>query len=278
MNGVLRLREQGETIKQGYGLRPIAMRTLERAFNALTLTTSAAQLGMLPPDSPAHVACAATIADASVEAYRLLVYGERDFAEYFRSVTPIDVIERMQIGSRSVQRAEIEGIKGLLPVPWVFAWTQTRHMLPGWYGAGAGLRAALEMHGLQAIRDAYANWFFLRNLLDDVETMLARTDLDIAQAYNILVPESARRFFTAIRVEYEVACEHVLAVKNSQRLLDSEPTLQRSIQLRNPYVDPMHLIQVDMLRRKRAGEDTPQVNRAIAATISGISAGLRNTG
>jgi len=279
VNGVLRLREQGETIKQGYGLRPIAMRTLERAFNALTLTTSAAQLGMLPPDSPAHVACAATIADASVEAYRLLVYGERDFAEYFRSVTPIDVIERMQIGSRSVQRAEIEGIKGLLPVPWVFAWTQTRHMLPGWYGAGAGLRAALEMHGLQAIRDAYANWFFLRNLLDDVETMLARTDLDIAQAYNILVPESARRFFTAIRVEYEVACEHVLAVKNSQRLLDSEPTLQRSIQLRNPYVDPMNLMQVDLLRRWRESDrEDRDLFQALLASIGGIAQGLQSTG
>jgi phosphoenolpyruvate carboxylase len=279
VNGVLRLREQGETIKQGYGLRPIAMRTLERAFNALTLTSSAAQLGMLPPDSPEHVACAATIADASVEAYRMLVYGERDFGDYFRNVTPIDVIERMQIGSRSVHRAEIEGIKGLLPVPWVFAWTQTRHMLPGWYGAGAGLRAALEMHGLQAIRDAYANWFFLRNLLDDVETMLARTDLDIAQAYNVLAPESARRFFTAIRVEYEVACEHVLAVKNSQRLLDGEPTLQRSIQLRNPYVDPMNLMQVDLLRRWRESQRQDRdLFEALLASIGGIAQGLQSTG
>jgi phosphoenolpyruvate carboxylase len=279
VNGVLRLREQGETVKQGYGLRPIAMRTLERAFNALTLTSSAAQLGMLPADSAEHVACAATLADASVEAYRMLVYGERDFGDYFRSVTPIDVIERMQIGSRSVQRAEVEGIKGLLPVPWVFAWTQTRHMLPGWYGAGAGLRAALEMHGLQALRDAYASWFFLRNLLDDVETMLARTDLDIAQAYNVLAPEGARRFFTAIRVEYEVACEQILSVKNSARLLDSEPTLQRSIQLRNPYVDPMNLMQVDLLRRWRAsGRQDRDLFAALLASIGGIAQGLQSTG
>ena len=279
VNGVLRVREQGETVKQGYGLRPIAMRTLERAFNALTLTSSAAQLGMLPPDAPDHVACAATIADASVEAYRLLVYAERDFGDYFRSVTPIDVIERMQIGSRPVQRAEVAGIKGLLPVPWVFAWTQTRHMLPGWYGAGAGLRAAMEMHGLTAIRDAYAKWFFLRNLIDDVETMLARTDLDIAQAYNVLAPEASRRFFTAIRVEYEVACEHVLAVKNTQRLLDTEPTLQRSIQLRNPYVDPMNLMQVDLLRRWRESERRDRdLFEALLASIGGIAQGLQSTG
>jgi phosphoenolpyruvate carboxylase len=279
VNGVLRLREQGETVKQGYGLRPIAMRTLERAFNALSLTASAAQLGMLPADSPEYVACAATIADASVEAYRLLVYAEREFGEYFRSVTPIDVIERMQIGSRPVHRAEVEGIKGLLPVPWVFAWTQTRHMLPGWYGAGAGLRTAIEMHGLTALRNAYANWFFLRNLIDDVETMLARTDLDIAQAYNVLAPEAARRFFTAIRVEYEVACEHVLAVKDSQRLLDTEPTLQRSIQLRNPYVDPMNLMQVDLLRRWReSGRQDRDLFEALLASVGGIAQGLQSTG
>ena len=279
VNGVLRLREQGETVKQGYGLRPIAMRTLERAFSALSLTTSAAQLGLLPPDSPEHVGCAAAIADASVEAYRLLVYGERDFGVYFRSVTPIDVIERMQIGSRPVHRAEIEGVKGLLPAPWVFAWTQTRHMLPGWYGAGAGLRAALEMHGLAAIRDAYSNWFFLRNLIDDVETMLARTDLDIAQAYNVLAPEASRRFFTAIRVEYEVACEHVLAVKDIRKLLDTEPTLQRSIQLRNPYVDPMNLMQVDLLRRWReSGRQDRDLFDALLASVGGIAQGLQSTG
>ncbi len=279
VNGVLRLREQGETVKQGYGLRPIAMRTLERAFSALSLTTSAAQLGLLPPDSPEHVGCAAAIADASVEAYRLLVYGERDFGVYFRSVTPIDVIERMQIGSRPVHRAEIEGVKGLLPAPWVFAWTQTRHMLPGWYGAGAGLRAAVEMHGLAAIRDAYSNWFFLRNLIDDIETMLARTDLDIAQAYNGLAPEASRRFFTAIRVEYEVACEHVLAVKDIRKLLDTEPTLQRSIQLRNPYVDPMNLMQVDLLRRWReSGRQDRDLFDALLASVGGIAQGLQSTG
>ena len=279
VNGVLRLREQGQTVKQGYGLRPIAMRTLERAFSALTLTASAAQSGTLPPDLPEHVGCAATIADASVEAYRHLVYGEREFSEYFRSVTPIDVIERMQIGSRSVHRAEIEGIKGLLPVPWVFAWTQTRHMLPGWYGAGAGLSAAVEMHGLPAIRAAYAKWFFLRNLIDDVETMLARTDLGIAQAYNALAPESSRRFFTAIRVEYEVACEHVLAVKESTRLLDTDPTLQRSIQLRNPYVDPMNLMQVDLLRRWRESERRDRdLFDSLLASIGGIAQGLQSTG
>ena len=180
VNGVLRLTEQGEAVQQSYGLRPIAMRTLERAFSALSLATSAANRGTLAPDAPAHLKCASAVALASKDAYQALVYAERDFFDYFSAVTPIDVIERMQIGSRPVHRADMEGLDGLLPVPWVFAWTQTRHMIPGWYGAGAGFAAAIGECGIGQLRDAYASWFFLRNLVDDIETMLARVDLEIA--------------------------------------------------------------------------------------------------
>jgi phosphoenolpyruvate carboxylase len=279
VNGVLRIREQGETVKQGYGLRPIAMRTLERTFNALALTTSAAKHGKLPPDSPAFVELATTLADASREAYRRLVYGDPEFSEYFRAVTPIDVIDRMQIGSRSIHREDNKGIEGLLPVPWVFAWTQTRHMIPGWYGAGSGLRVALEKHGLPQLREAYGGWFFLRNLLDNVETMLARADLDIAEQYQVLAPEPLRRFFSSIRAEYDATREHVLAIKDSRTLLDTDPTLQRSIQLRNPYVDPMNLMQVDLLQRWRAtGRRDRDLFEALLASIAGIAQGLQNTG
>jgi phosphoenolpyruvate carboxylase len=279
VNGMLRIREQGETIKQGYGLRPIAMRTLERAFNALSLTTAAAKRGKLPPDSPAFLECATTLADASREAYRRLVYAEPDFYEYFRAVTPIDVIERMQIGSRSIHREEDIGIEGLLPVPWVFAWTQTRHMIPGWYGAGTGLRVAIEKHGLARLQETYGSWFFLRNLLDDVETMLARADLDIAEQYQVLAPEPLRRFFADIRAEYDAAREHILSIKNSRSLLDTNPTLQRGIQLRNPYVDPMNLMQVDLLQRWRAsGRRDRDLFEALLASVSGIAQGLQSTG
>jgi phosphoenolpyruvate carboxylase len=279
VNGTLRIREQGETIKQGYGLRPIAMRTLERAFNALSLTTSAAKQGRLLPDSPVFVTYATTLADESREAYRRLVSGEPEFFEYFRAVTPIDVIERMQIGSRSIHREENGRIEGLLPVPWVFAWTQTRHMIPGWYGAGTGLRAAIERHGLAHMREAYASWFFLRNLLDDVETMLARADLDIAAHYQVLAPEPLRRFFTNIRAEYTLALDSILAVKDTRILLDTDPTLQRSIQLRNPYVDPMNLMQVDLLQRwRQSGRRDRDLFEALLASIAGIAQGLQSTG
>jgi phosphoenolpyruvate carboxylase len=279
VNGVLRLTEQGEAVQQSYGLRPIAMRTLERAFSALALAASSAQRGMLALDAPAYLKCAGTVASASRDAYRSLVYAESDFYDYFRAVTPIDVIERMQIGSRPVHRTEAEGLEGLLPVPWVFAWTQTRHMLPGWYGAGAGLAAAVAECGIGQLRDAYANWFFLRNLIDDIETMLARTDLEIALVYDILAPAPLRRFFPRIRSEYNAACEHVLSIKGSNALLDSEPTLQRSIRLRNPYVDPMNLLQVDLLQRWRAdGRRDRDLFEALLASISGIAQGLQSTG
>jgi phosphoenolpyruvate carboxylase len=255
------------------------MRTLERAFSALSLATSAANRGTLAPDAPAHLECASVVALASKDAYQSLVYAEKDFFDYFSSVTPIDVIERMQIGSRPVHRAEMEGLDGLLPVPWVFAWTQTRHMIPGWYGAGSGFAAALAKCGIGQLRDAYANWFFLRNLVDDIETMLARVDLEIAVCYDVLAPEPLRRFFPRIRSEYALACEHVLAIKGAAALLDSEPTLQRSIRLRNPYVDPMNLMQVDLLQRWRAsGRRDRDLFEALLASISGIAQGLQSTG
>ena len=280
--GTLRLTEQGEVVNQSYGLRAIAMRTLERAFNALSLSAAAMRGQRL--DSPAEaqdaqLECAATLAAASRERYRHLVYGDGAFYDYFRHVTPIDVIERMQIGSRPAYRDQPCGLATLRPVPWVFAWTQSRYLLPGWYGAGAGLGEAIARHGLASLQRLYAEWFFLRSLLDDVEAMLARADLEIAQSYDALAPVASRRFFADIRAEHTAACEHVLAIKGHTRLLDGDATLQRSIQLRNPYVDPMNLMQIDLLERWRSGERSDRdLFEALLASISGIAQGLQSTG
>src|SRR5580700_2545539 len=279
LNGVLRLTEQGEVVQQNYGLRPIAMRTLERAFNALSLCTYSARTGSLASDDRELLQCAAALSAESRAAYRRLVHGEPAFYDYFRLVTPIDVIERMQIAARPVYRSGVEALGALRAVPWVFAWTQARHMLPGWYGAGAGLHAAIERFGLATLRTGYANWFFLRNLIDDIEAMLARADLEIAQAYNILAPTPLHRFFADIRREYAAAREHVLAVKDCTALLDSDPTLQRALQLRNPYVDPMNLMQVDLLQRWRSsGRRDRDLFEALLASIAGIAQGLQSTG
>jgi phosphoenolpyruvate carboxylase len=255
------------------------MRTLERAFSALALSVGQAQRGAVVAVAPLHEACAATLAQASLTAYRHLLFGEPDFQDYFRQVTPIDVIERMQIGSRAAYRSGATTIDSVRAVPWVFAWIQSRHLLPGWFGAGQGLGAAIAAHGLPAVQSACTQWPFLRTLIDDIEAMLARADLEIAYAYEELVDTPLHRHFDAIRTEYETARQHILAVKGYDALLDGEPQLQRSIQLRNPYVDPMNLMQVDLLRRWRATDrEDRDLFEALLASISGIAQGLQSTG
>jgi len=219
---------------------------------------------------------AATYADA---AYRRLIYGEPQFYRFFEAVTPIDVIERMQIGARSVHRSEQGGLEALLPVPWVFAWAQTRYMLPGWYGAGTGLAAIVDKFGLQLVREACTSWLFLSNLLDDIETLLARADLEIAHYYDALAPQELQRFSPQLREEYARACTQLLTIRDSRELLDFDPTMQRSIRLRNPYIDPMNLMQVDLLQRWRAGgREDRELFAALLASVGGISQGLQSTG
>ena len=277
IRGVLRLTEQGEVVNQSYGLRPIAMRTLERTFAAVALATAHAASRTVP--SAASLAAMRTLASKSFDAYRGLVFDSPRFGEFFRAVTPLDVIERMHIGSRPAVRATGEGIAALRAIPWVFAWTQSRHMLPGWFGFGTGLEAALAEHGEGVIREMLTGWPFFAHLLDDVESMLARTDLDIAAHYEALADESLAVHADPIRREYDLTVGHVLSLRGSTRLLDSDPTLQRGITLRNPYVDPMHLMQVDLLKRWRATDRRdPALFGALRATISGIAQGLQATG
>src|SRR5450631_3768306 len=277
IRGILRLTEQGEVVNQNYGLRPIAMRTLERTFASVALAT--AHTGERPPLPPAYMAAMQTIAATSLAAYRELVFGSAEFFEYFRAATPLDVIERMHIGSRPAARAGGDGVQALRAIPWVFAWTQSRHMLPGWFGFGSGLSAALEQHGDEVVGQMVAHWPFFGHLLDDVESMLAQTDLDIAGHYDALAGDALRSEGQAIRREYALTVAHVLRLRGSARLLDSDPTLQRSIELRNPYIDPMHLMQVDLLRRWRStGREDRALFGALRATIGGIAQGLQATG
>jgi phosphoenolpyruvate carboxylase len=271
------LTEQGEVVNHSYGLRPIAMRTLERTFASVALATAhAAERRAIPA---AQVAAMQTIAARSLAAYRDLVFGSTQFFEYFRAATPLDVIERMHIGSRPAARAMGDGVHALRAIPWVFAWTQSRHMLPGWFGFGSGLQAAAEQHGAEVIGQMVAHWPFFGHLVEDVEAMLARTDLEIAGHYDALAGDSLRLQAEPIRKEYDLTVRHVLALRGAAKLLDSDPTLQRSIKLRNPYIDPMHLMQVDLLQRWRAtGREDRALFGALRATIGGIAQGLQATG
>jgi phosphoenolpyruvate carboxylase len=277
VNGVLRLTEQGEVINQSYGLRPIAMRTLERAFNAVLLSIGGASKGAAATSE--QVQFAARVASVSRQHYRRFVHADPGFYAWFQAVTPIDVITRMQIGSRPAVRPGREGFDALRAVPWVFAWTQSRHMLPAWYGAGAGLRTAIEELGLDTARTAYADWSYFTLLIDDLETTLARADLEIAAAYEELAEVRHRHYAGQVREEFQRVVEQVLAIKQGKTLLERDQTLQRSIELRNPYVDPINLLQVDLLRRWRESDRQDRdLFESLLACIAGIAEGLQSTG
>lgn len=273
----LRVTEQGEMINAKYGLRGIALRTLEQTAGAVLRATAGEQAGARRPDGADAVM--EVLAVASRGAFRALVHDSPDFVDYFRNATPIDVIERMKIGSRPASRRGKAGIEDLRAIPWVFSWTQSRQIISGWYGLGTGLAAAAEEHGEAALVRLARDWRFFDTLLDDAEMVLAKTDMPIAARYAALAGPGLAHHFEAIRGEYERTVEWVLRLRGHEQLLDGDPTLQRSIRLRNPYVDPMSLIQVELLRRWRE-QDRPEgeLLEALFATVNGIAQGLQNTG
>jgi phosphoenolpyruvate carboxylase len=275
--GHTRATEQGEIVAAKYGLRGIAVRTLEVTLGALLERTAGGDTGVEPGDEARSVA--ETLGRASRAAYRALVHDEPDFPALFTGMTPIDVIERLEIGSRPARRRAMRGVQDLRAIPWVFAWTQCRAVLPGWFGIGSGLAAAIERHGLATVRRATREWPFLATLLADVEMVLAKSDLEIAQRYAALAGEVGERLFGVLRVEHERSVAGLLEVLETRTLLERDPTLARSIRLRNPYVDPLSLMQVDLLARWRAGGRTDrELERVLIQTVRGIARGLRNTG
>ena len=279
VSGTLRFTEQGESISQNYGLRPNAMRSLERAFSTLARATLAVRRGVAVREGQAMAECAALVAERSRAAWRALVFEQPGFYDYFCAATPIDVIERMQIAAAIAVRPDRSGVEAVRPAAWVFAWSQTRHLLPGWYGAGSGLEAGREQRGIEALRRAYRGWPFFRNLIDDIEAMLGRTDLAIAAHYDLLAPAELRHFGARIAEEYRRLEALVLEIKQCQALLDTDRTLQRAIELRNPYIDPMNLMQVDLLRRWRAsGREDRDLFDALLASVGGIARGLQTYG
>ncbi len=275
--GRLRLTEQGEMINAKYGLRAIALRTLEQTLGAVALCDVGSEEE--DPRLGRWRALMDLVAHRSREAYRALVYDTPAFLDYFRRATPIDVIERLEIGSRPASRRSRRGLENLRAIPWVFAWTQSRHILPGWYGLGSGLEAAIAEGGREAVAEMARQWPYLSALLDDVEMVLAKTDLEIAERYAALAGPAAEEVFPRIRAELDRTVAAVLDLQGRGELLDADPVLQRSIRLRNPYVDPMSLLQVDLLRRWRATERRDEeLFRALLATVQGIARGLKNTG
>lgn len=276
VRGRVRVTEQGEVIDAKYGLRGLATRTLELLAGA-TLERLAGAEDAAPPPGEWQDA-ARRLADEARAAYHALVQ-DPDLPAYFRAATPIDVIERMNMGSRPPSRRKGGGVESLRAIPWVFAWTQSRHLMPGWYGVGTALRAALDRDGVACWRQRLAAWPLLETMISDVEMVLAKADLEIASRYAELAGALGPRFLPRMREEYERTREAVLQLLDAPRLLERDPVLRRAIRLRNPYVDPLSFLQVDLLARWRAGgREDPALERVLFTTVRGIARGLKNTG
>jgi phosphoenolpyruvate carboxylase len=268
--GRLKLTEQGETISFKYGLPGLAYRNLEAALAATLLSAFPAVAGAEPPAGAPELL--SELSKLAHEAYRALVWEDEEFVPFFRQFTPIDELALLEIGSRPTRRPRGAGyLTGLRAIPWVFAWTQNRCLLPAWYGCGTAFAAA----PVRELRRLYREWAFFRSLVENLEMTLAKSSLEIAEGYLELVDDD--RLYAPIAEEHARTVEAVLAIVGAKELLDRHPIIQRSVRLRNPYVDPMNAIQVELLRRYReTGED--EVRRPLLRSIAGIAAALRNTG
>ena len=283
--GQIKITEQGEVISDRYSLQPLAKRHLEQVVHAVLKAAF-----LQPTDPPtAWTNALETLATASRTAYRGLVYDNPDFVGFFREVTPIAEISRLKIGSRPAARRNSQRIEDLRAIPWVFSWMQSRFTLPGWYGLGTAVDVFVDGYpdGPDAakllLQQMYREWAFFRSMIDNAQMILVKADMYIAQRYAELVTnhELAVRMMTTIEHEYSRSVHAVCLISQSDTLLARSPILQRSIALRNPYVDPISYIQVELLRRLREfpdGEGHEALEDAILLTISGIAAGLKNTG
>jgi phosphoenolpyruvate carboxylase len=280
IDGRLRLTEQGETISFKYGLPGLAERNLEASVAATVLTAFPDAAGLVAVPSGGREALDELAASAEF-AYRNLVWGDTAFPEFFRSFTPIRELALLPLGSRPLVRPEAaaEGIEGLRAIPWVFSWTQNRCLLPAWFGCGTAFSAyGIEGDRLRRLQRLYRDWPFFRALVENLEMTLAKSSLEIAKGYLQLVPREldGARYWSLIADEHELAVQAVLAIVEAKRLLDRHPVVQRSIDLRNPYVDPMNAIQVELIAAFRGGDEDARL--PLLRSIAGVAAALRNTG
>ncbi|WP_068321590.1 phosphoenolpyruvate carboxylase [Polynucleobacter yangtzensis] len=284
VRGQIRLTEQGEVIGSKYANPEIGRRNLE------TLVAATLEATLLKPTkqaSKAFLDAAAQISQSSMDAYRGLVYETPGFAEYFFDATPIREIAKLNIGSRPASRKASQKIEDLRAIPWGFSWGQCRLTLPGWYGFGSAVQAFLNQPkaadkkaALSLLQKMYKEWPFFRTLLSNMDMALAKSDLALASRYSELVPDVKlrKKIFGAIETEWNKTVDALNLVTGEKVRLAKNPALARSIRNRFPYIDPLHHLQVELVRRYRAGKHDGRVQRGIHIAINGIAAGLRNTG
>ncbi len=284
VRGQSRLTEQGEVIASKYANPEIGRRNLE------TLVAATLEATLLQPTKaapPSFLDAAAALSEASMRAYRALVYETDGFADYFFAATPIREIAGLNIGSRPASRKSTQKIEDLRAIPWGFSWGQSRLTLPGWYGMGSAIEAFLNVPEAkekkarkELLQKMFRQWPFFKTLLANVDMVLAKSDLALARRYAELVTDKrlGKKIFAAIEAEWHRTIDALNLVTGEKNRLASNPALARSIQHRFPYIDPLHHLQLELIRRYRAGDDDERLRRGIHISINGIAAGLRNTG
>jgi phosphoenolpyruvate carboxylase len=279
----LKLTEQGEAITNRYSSRDLAERHLEQLVHAV-LVTSGARARPSPERVLAWEAMMDELSPVAEQAYRSIVHGAPALLRYFRTTTPVDEIGFLNLGSRPAWRRAGGQLEDLRAIPWVFAWTQCRVVLPAWYGLGSALGAWAreEPTRWEALAVAYRDWTFFRTLVDNAQLSLRKADMLIAEVYAALAAEEDRaQVFPRLKAEFERTEAAIRRLTGQKELLDQEPWLQRSIRVRNPYIDPMNYVQVALLKRLRAAPSGPEaeaLREAVLLSVNGIAAGLRNTG
>lgn len=274
VDAALRVTEQGEVIHSKYGYPAIARQTLN------IYTTAVLEATLTPPPAPeaSWRSRMDQMAEVAAQSFRQVVRDAPEFVQYFTHATPINELGRLNIGSRPARRQRAGGIEGLRAIPWSFAWTQTRLMLPAWLGVGEALEKAIQEGALAELQEMNRKWAFFASTAALIEMVLAKTDPQIAAHYDQrLVPDGVRGIGEQVRERFQRTVSMLLKVSGHEALLEDEPKLNSSIKIRNPYTDPLNLLQVELLARVRAGE-TGIIEDALLITMNGIAAGMRNTG